>query len=135
VIGLDSNVIVRYAVRDDPQQAAQADAVFDGLSVEAPGYVSVAALVETVWVLARAYRFPRASVLAFIGRLIESADLVFDHGEAVRRAVRMALAKASVDLPDAIIAQVGLDAGCAATVTFDRRARAIPGMRVLAGAR
>ena len=59
MIALDTNVLVRYLVRDDQHQAEAARALLESLTIERPGYVCREVAVELVWVLERAYAFPR----------------------------------------------------------------------------
>ena len=75
MIGLDTNFLVRYLAQDDPVQSPKATEIIERrLTEENPGYVSIVAMVETVWVLDRAYRLPAheiaaAKSLAEIGRI------------------------------------------------------------------
>ena len=50
MIGLDTNVLVRYIAQDDPKQSPKATRLIESFTVDAPGYVSVVAVVELVWV-------------------------------------------------------------------------------------
>jgi predicted nucleic-acid-binding protein len=56
MIGLDTNVVVRYLVQDDPDQSAVASELIDNLTETDPGYVSLVTVVEIYWVLRRAYK-------------------------------------------------------------------------------
>jgi predicted nucleic-acid-binding protein len=49
MIGLDTNVLVRYLVQDDPEQSAAAGSLFDTFTAEAPGFISAVSIVELVW--------------------------------------------------------------------------------------
>lgn len=129
MIGLDTNVVVRYLVQDDPEQAAVASAVFDDLDEGHPGFVSLVVLIELHWVLRRAYRIGAAEVLAVVDQLLRARELRVQEADLVRRSWRKAVAGA--DLADALVAELGLAAGCAHTVTFDRRAATTLGMRQL----
>jgi len=120
MIGLDTNVIVRYAVRDDPEQTAQADALFERLTARQPGFVATVALAETWWVLRQVYRLDRAAVIAFIRQLLASDELRVQDLAAARRA--LALAESGADFADALIAQAAEQAGCARVASFDQRA-------------
>ena len=69
MIGLDTNVIVRYLTQDDAVQSAKATELFErGLSEEEPGFVSVVAMVETAWVLERVYGLAGEELAAAIER-------------------------------------------------------------------
>ena len=63
MIALDTNVVVRFLVQDDPEQAALASEVISRLAVDAPGFVSREVMVELIWVLERAYRATRGEVV------------------------------------------------------------------------
>jgi predicted nucleic-acid-binding protein len=127
VIGVDTNVLVRHLVRDDPDQADAASRFLAQRTAEDPVFVSVPVLVELIWTLRTRYRQPADRVLDVVESLLASADVVVESAAAVRRAVLDAL-ESSADLADAIIAHRAIDAGCDGIVTFDRRARRLPGM-------
>jgi predicted nucleic-acid-binding protein len=131
-MGIDTNVLLRMVLNDDPVQRAGALAFGRELSEDRPGYVSLMVLVEFNWSLLSRYRQPRAQVLAAIHRLIRTKTLVFESHDAVVRALDRSNAVA-VDFSDALIAEHNLKQGCSHTVTFDRdAARAIPSMELLA---
>jgi predicted nucleic-acid-binding protein len=127
VIGLDTNVLVRFLVQDDPEQSAMATKLISGLTEAQPGFICREVLVELVWVLERAYGLVRADIARAIDGLLEAQELV------VEAADRAALAtdryrKGGAGFADQMIALAGQGAGCAETVTFDRKASAIAGM-------
>jgi predicted nucleic-acid-binding protein len=128
VIGLDSNVLIRYLVADDAAQHAAAARLIDsggsgGLFLATP------VLVETCWTLARSYRIGRPEIAAALAAFADRPDVEVQHGAEVRAALRDAAAGA--DFADALIARLGARAGCESTVTFDRGVTGIPGMRRL----
>ncbi len=123
MIGLDTNVLVRYIVQDEPQQAAAATRLIDGLTSETPAFISTVALVETVWVLAVAYKTPRSSLATVIEGLLRARELVIENADIHYLALG-AFQTGALDYADAVIYQVGKQAGCDHTVTFDKRAAA-----------
>ncbi len=129
MIGLDTNVIIRYLVQDDLAQAASANHLMEGLDSAHRGFVSLVTLVEVSWVLSRAYRLDRATVADILAGLLASVDLVVEHIELAEQALRAV--RSGADFADAVIGQAGLAAGCHVTVTFDRRAAQLPGMQLL----
>lgn len=129
MIGLDTNVLVRYLVQDDPDQAARATALIEGLDDERKGFVTVVVLVELVWVLRRAYDVEPDEVHAVLDRLLRAKEVVVQHADAVRLALRRAASGA--DFPDALISELGAAAGCETTVTFDVQAARHSGMQPL----
>ncbi|MGR6967835.1 PIN domain-containing protein [Geodermatophilus sp. URMC 61] len=126
MIGLDTDVLVRYITQDDPEQSAQANAVVDALDEEEPGFVSIVTFVELYWVLTSAYGVERREAAVILRTLSEAQELVLESPEAVRRA--LGSVDDDADLADAVIAELGVMAGCRTTVTLDRRAGRLPGM-------
>lgn len=129
MIGLDTNVVVRYLVRDDPRQTALADALFDQLTPQRPGFVSMVAAVEIWWVLRTRYRIPVEECRAVVSALLASQELVVERDDLVRQA--LATASTGADFADALLALLGRAAGCTEVVTFDRTAARTTGMRLL----
>jgi predicted nucleic-acid-binding protein len=127
VIGLDTNVLVRYLAQDDPVQSPRATALIEQhLSGQDPGFVSVVAMVETAWVLERAYGLSGAEVAAAIERVLQADVLVVEDEQQVFTAM-MALRRGRGSFADALIAALGGKAGCSHTVTFDRGALRLAG--------
>src|SRR5690554_6056133 len=91
---IDTNVLVRYLVQDDPAQAALANDFMAELTSAKPGYVSVIVLVELYWVLHRAYRFERSRILDLISMLVRANDLHVESPITVSRAIQQAQAGA-----------------------------------------
>lgn len=129
MIGLDTNVLVRYIAQDEPVQTALATKLIERFTAEAPGFISTVALVETVWVLARAYKTTKPQILQIIEGLLRARELVIEDAETHYLALAQ-FAATPVDYSDAVITQSGRRAGCEFTATFDRQA-ANGGMRLL----
>lgn len=129
MIGLDTNVIVRYAARDDPEQTPLADAAIDSLSSEDPGYISLLVVAETWWVLRTAYRFPADRCRQLFEILIDARELRFETPDTVRAALDST--RQGADLADALIARCASHAGCRSVVTLDKQAAQRAGMTLL----
>lgn len=78
MIGLDTNVVVRYLVQDDPDQSPVASAVIDALTETNPGYVSVVTVVEIYWVLRRAYQVGTGRCAEVLEGLLDARELRVD---------------------------------------------------------
>mgnify|MGYP006191082619 CR=1 FL=1 len=78
MIGVDTNVLVRYLVQDDATQAQIASDVIDGLSEADQGYVGREVLIELVWVLERAYGFSRMEIANALDGLLAAIELVIE---------------------------------------------------------
>ena len=130
MIGLDTNVIVRYVMRDDPAQTKAADALIEGFTARDPGYVSHITLVEVWWVLTRVYKLKDADVAAFFDNLLNTASLLTQNPDFVHKALR-AVKTNHADFADALIVTVSADDGCTETKTFDIQAAQRAGMTLL----
>jgi predicted nucleic-acid-binding protein len=128
--GLDANVIVRFLMKDDAEQAALANMVFAEFTTAAPGFVCREVLVELVWVLQKIYRLPRADIADAIEGLLGARELLMEAADRVAIAVDR-YRKGGPGFADQMIALAGQGAGCQATVTFDRKAAGLPGMALL----
>ena len=131
MIGLDTNVVVRFLVQDDEAQSSIANRIMARLSRDEPGYISSVVLAEITWVLSRAYRAPRGEIAQAVEGILRSAELVVENAEAGYRALAIFNASSSVGYADALIAQTAALAGASETVTFDRIAADEAGMRLL----
>jgi predicted nucleic-acid-binding protein len=127
VIALDTNVLVRYLVRDDAAQARRAKALVDRLDADGErAYVSDVVMCELVWVLRRAYGFDRARIAATVGQLLAARQLAFSSTDRLWRAVRD-FGAGKGDLADYVIREHGKDAGHDTLVTFDKTLHAEDG--------
>ena len=127
MIGLDTNVILRCFVDDDPDQARTARRfVSERCTRASPGFIDRVALCELVWVLTRGYRIARTRVAQIIADLVASPEIVLEDTDAVRAALRT-FAEQNIDFADALIGEVNRAHGCEATVTFDRKAAKLEG--------
>lgn len=133
MIGLDTNVLVRFLVQDDPDQAGAATALFGGLTEAEPGYICREVLVELVWVLERAYGLGRADIVRALDGLLEARELVIEAADRVVLAADR-YRKGGPGFADQMIALAGQGAGCRETVSFDRKAAGVPGMRLIGAA-
>jgi predicted nucleic-acid-binding protein len=121
MIGLDTNVIVRYLAQDDPVQSPRVSAVVERqLTEQEPGFVSVVAMVETAWVLKRAYKVSDQEIVRAVERLLQSDVLVVENEQEVFTAM-IALKEGRGTFLDALIGALGAKAGCSCTLTFDRK--------------
>jgi predicted nucleic-acid-binding protein len=131
VIGLDTNVIVRYVTQDDARQSAAASRLFERvLTTERPGFVGLVTLCEVAWVLAGCYDAGKARIAAVIEGLLGSRQLVVEEAEVVWKALRT-WDKSSADFSDALLGQVLRARGCEKVVTFDKAAARLPDFELL----
>lgn len=130
MIGLDTNILVRYVAQDDAKQSPRATRLIESLTAEAPGYVSLVAVVELVWVLTGCYDSSRAEVAAVLDTLLRAKELVVADADAVWKALRL-YKVGKADFADCLIERCGALAGCPHTATFDREAAKHCGMKLV----
>jgi len=120
VIGLDTNVVVRYLVQDEPDQSATASTVIEALTVQDPGFLSLVTVVELYWVLRRVYKISTTRCAELVEGLLDARELRVGQDSIVRAA--LTASRGGLDFADAVIAELGRVAGCEHTVTFHQRA-------------
>ena len=131
MIGLDTNILVRYLTQDDPVQSAKATDILERrLTPNNPGFVSVVVIVETVWVLDRAYGLTAQKIAAAVERLLQVEVLIIEDEQQVFTAM-VALKQGRASFADALIAELGARAGCTRTLTFDQKAGRLPGFELV----
>ena|SRR5438876_8307496 len=130
MIGLDSNVIIRYVAQDDATQTPIATRIFESCSFDNPGFISLVALVETVWVLRSSYETSHQQIHRVVETLLRTRGIVVEQSELVWMALAE-FALGTADLGDYLIECCGRAAGCEYTLTFDRDAASSPGMKLL----
>lgn len=131
MIGLDTNILVRYLALDDPAQSAKATEILERrLTLKNPGFVSVVVMVETVWVLDRAYGLTAQEIANAVERLLQVEVLTIANEQEVFTAM-VALKQGRGSFADALIAELGARAGCTRTLTFDQKAGRLPSFEVV----
>ena len=133
VIGLDTNVIVRYIMQDDVEQARLATRLMESLQVDQPGFVPLVVVVELAWVLTSAFELTRQQVVLAIETLLQTQQLQLEKADVLWRALRL-YRDTAADFADCLVERSAAAAGCSATMTFDRGAVRHCGMTLLASA-
>ncbi|HXY99073.1 MAG TPA: type II toxin-antitoxin system VapC family toxin [Stellaceae bacterium] len=130
MIGLDTNILVRYLTQDDPRQSPKATELIEQrLTEQDPGFISVVAMAEIVWVLERAYGFADEDIAAAVERMLQADVLVVESEREVFTAM-VALKEGQGSFADALIGALGAKAGCSRTLTFDRNAARLAGFEL-----
>jgi predicted nucleic-acid-binding protein len=130
MIGLDTNVLVRYIMQDDSKQSPLATRLVESLTAESPGFVPLVAIVELAWVLSSAYDLSRSQLVEAFEALLRTQELVVERGDTVWKGLRL-LQRSGGDFADCLIACSAEAAGCAKTLTFDRGAAKNGGMTLV----
>jgi predicted nucleic-acid-binding protein len=130
MIGLDTNIVVRYLTHDDLTQTAPAVRVMESLSADSLGFLSLIVIVELVWVLEVSYHFKKNEIEQVLEILLRSKELVIERAEIVSQALRK-FSASRADFADCLIERCGHAAECQYTVTFDQNAATGAGMKLL----
>jgi predicted nucleic-acid-binding protein len=132
VIGLDTNVLLRFLVDDDPTQNEMARRFLSARTIGDPVFISAVTIAETVWVLTRTLDYSVDVVCGMLRDLLASDAVSIEHGDELGFLLGESLPK-KAEIADYLIAWSAERAGCSHTVTLDRRAaRLVPAMELLA---
>lgn len=131
MIGVDTNVLVRYLAQDDAKQTAAATKLFGSLSAASPAFVSQVVLVETIWVLQSRYLADAPQIDKVIETLLRTEVIQVERADVVWRALRR-FREDQGDFPDALVTELAHAAGCNQIYSFDRGAAKKAGMTLLA---
>ena len=131
MIGLDTNILVRYIAQDDPIQSPKATALIEQLSEDEPGFIALVSIVELVWVMQSCYAATKTETVAVLDKLLKVRTFCVENSDVVFIAVR-GYARSNADFADCLIERSADHANCSHTVTFDKKAAKTAGMRLVA---
>lgn len=119
MIGLDTNVLVRYLVEDDPEQSPRATALVErALEQGQRLFVPQIVLCELVWVLDSVYRYPLERITTVLRDLLRARQLVIEDLDSARKALDRYSARGG-DFADYLIVERCRAAGCDRVASFD----------------
>jgi len=131
MIGLDTNVVLRYLLQDDPKQAHQVNQIVDRqLSEENPGFINLVTVLEIVWVLRSLLKQTPSEIATHIEHLLAADSLEVQNEQQVFEAA-FALKRGTGEFEDALIGALNAWAGCVRTLTFDRKAARLTHFQVI----
>ena len=129
--GLDTNVLMRYLLQDDPKQTRQASQIIDRqLSEQNPGFVNLATILEIVWVLRSLLKRSPSEIATHLEQLLAADSLEIQNEQQVFEAA-FALKRGTGEFEDALIGALNAWAGCSRTLTFDRKTARLPYFQVM----
>lgn len=127
MIGVDTNILVRYILDDDPVWSPPAQRfIDDDCTVDRPGYVNLVVLVELVWVLNQTPGWGKKEICTVISEFLLADNLVLEQPLLVSAALQ-SFKEGNADFADFIIAEVNSSAHASPTVTIDKDASKQPG--------
>jgi predicted nucleic-acid-binding protein len=127
MLGIDTNALVRYLVRDDPAQYERARRLISRqITAEESLLVSLLVLLETEWVLRSRYELPKPEIFAAFSALLEASELTFEDEPSLEQAL-YSWKNSGADFADCLIDARHRRVGCRATATFDGKALKLSG--------
>jgi len=121
MIGLDTNVLVRYLTQDHPEQASKASRLIETrCTKDEPGFISLIVLCELVWVLRGAYGYEKRLVTEVLERIMETRELKVEAEQTARSALS-AFRRGPADFADYVIIFSNRAQGSETTYSFDQR--------------
>lgn len=130
MIGLDTNVMTRYIMQDDPKQSPKATALIESFTPDNPGFITLVSVVELYWVLTSCYDLTGQQVKQALEALLRTKQIIVDRADQVLRALRV-FDDGKADFADCLIERTAVSAGCEQTMTFDVGAAKHAGMTLI----
>jgi len=131
MIGLDTNVLVRYIMQDDPKQSPKANKIIEALESDNTGFITIVSVIEFYWVLTTCYELTDGEFLQALEAVLRTKQFVVENADQVVRALRV-FEQGRSDFADCLIERMASNAGCIKTMTFDVRASKHAGMTLIA---
>jgi len=129
-IGLDTNVLVRYILQDDPKQANKATKLIESLTSENPGFITVVSIVNLYWILTSCFGLTSHQIKQALDILLRSKQIIVERAEQVLCTL-LVFADGKADFADCLIERTAASAGCEQTLTFDVNAARHAGMTLI----
>ena len=130
MIGLDTNVLVRYIMQDDPKNSPKANKLIESLDGDKPGYITMVSVIELYWVLTSCYELTGAQVGQALEAILRTKPFLVERADQVMRALRV-FDEGKADFADCLIERSAAGAGCTQTMTFDVGASKHAGMTLI----
>lgn len=127
---VDSNILLRNAVKDNLVQAETARQFLDQLTPQQPGFICREVIQEFVWVLERTYKFPREQIAQLVFGLTSTAGIVVEASHDVANAAEL-YAQSNSDFYDLMILAAAKRAAATPLYTFDQRLARLEGATLL----
>ena len=131
MIGLDTHVLIRYLVQDDPKQSVVATKFIESkCTEESPCFIGKIVLCELAWVLESNYYQSRSQISKIIEQLLQIGQIEVEDPVVVWGALSD-YQNSNIDFPDHLLARVNNSRGCKFTATFDKKAAKHPPFKLL----
>lgn len=124
MIGIDTNILVRYLTQDDIEQAKTAESLLDKyLTKPKSVFVNNIIICELIWILDRGYKYSKDQIIKVVRQILSTEEFAFENQNVLWLALEQ-FEKKRLDFSDALIGQLNKNKGCESTFTFDKAALA-----------
>lgn len=130
MIGLDTNVLVRYIMQDDPKNSPKVNQLIESLDADNPGYITMVSVIELYWVLTSCYELSGQLAAQALEAILRTKQFLVERADQVMRALRV-FGEGAADFADCLIERAAAGAGCSQTMTFDVGASRHAGMTLI----
>jgi len=122
MLGIDTNVLVRYFTKDDDIQTKLAEKLLDKYSGEAGSiFINNIVICELIWVLNRLYKYNKVQIIILLREILCTIEFSFENQSLLTRSV-LDYEDSDVDFADILIGNINLNNNCTTTFTFDKTA-------------
>lgn len=126
MLGIDTNILVRFLVQDDEAQFEKARKLIKReVAAGRRVFVNQLVLMETEWVLRSRYSVSKLQIIKAISGLLDATDVQFEDEPAIEEAIFI-WKESTADFADCLIGAKNRRLGCRATATFDFKASKLP---------
>lgn len=123
MIGIDTNILIRYLTNDDEQQSAEVLKLLEQYSgIESSIYINNIVLCEVVWVLEAAYEYPTQDIIHALKLVLQTPEFAFENHVNIVKVLYDYEQSNGADFSDILISITNIDKGCIATYSFDKKA-------------
>jgi predicted nucleic-acid-binding protein len=131
MVGLDTNILVRFVTRDDEPQWKLVDAFLkENCSSKNPGWISCIVLCEMVWVLSAGYEYSKTDIVHLLQQLILTAEIKIEAHDEIRKTLKE-FESGKADFSDYLIGYLNKEQGCELTITLDKKAASHSSLKLL----
>jgi predicted nucleic-acid-binding protein len=122
MIGIDTNILVRYFTQDDLEQAKIVEHIIDTHATSANSiFINNIVMCELIWVLERGYKYSREEIGKLIKQMLSTEEFAFENQELLWLALN-GYNQNNLDFADALIGEINKEFDCIETLTFDKGA-------------
>ncbi len=126
MLGIDTNILVRFLVQDDEAQFEKARKLIQReVAAGRRVFVNQLVLMEAEWVLRSRYSIPKNQIIEAVSGLLDALDVQFEDEPSIEEAI-LIWKESSADFADCLIGAKNRRLGCRTTVTFDVKASKLP---------